>query len=323
MLVDEISLAIFHVTLANTLLQSSGLESQLSQERIPKFEEQRRLVWSIFLLDSIFGPHYKVSSFVENVYSPRDMVAGVLLPKISGQCPSLPQEPYNDEEEKSLGIWAYMTSEASLWREVRLHVSRCADEETSAPWRPDSIYTLINSHIVDFESSVPVTYRYDMANFMERSPDELSANRQYWLPWMRVQITYHAIHCVLNHPFLYSSRRSKHPLGTNAFWKTSSQLALLHSTWIARLLDMADKKDLRLSDPFFAHAAVVAATLHSYWGRATDPTISAPARKHLEICRSFVTNIGTHWPICRSMVVLHVYRDRHPSDTDLKHRPIY
>jgi hypothetical protein len=152
------------------------------------------------------------------------------------------------------------------------------------------------------ECIFPTAYRYDSAKFSERTVEEIHEKRHFWLPWMKLQVTYHTLLSVLNHPFLYSSRASKPRPGPNAFWRTSTDLALLHSTWIARLIAMAGKKELRLADPFFAHAAAVAATLHSYWSRATDSRIRTPAVNNLEICRSFIAEMGFHWPICQSIV---------------------
>ena len=243
-----------------------------------------------------------IPSLIEDIHSPRYLKMEGIIRRISGPCASLPHESYNDEEEESIGIWGHMVSMVSLWTAVRHYVASCAEGDLKAPWKPDSIYTLINSHLLDMERSFPDFYRYDSANFSERSVAEITAKREYWLPWLRVQINYHLIHCMLNHPFLLSSSKPRTITGTNAFWKTASQLALLHSTWISRLLEMAKEKNLQLSDSSFTYAAIVAATLHTYWSRAADATVRSSARKHLEICRAFVTETGPQWPVCQSMV---------------------
>ena len=194
---------------------------------------------------------------------------------------------------------------ANLWGDVRSYVTGCIESSSEAPWQPTSLYTIINGRLNDMECDFPRFYRYDSARFLERSEEEISAKREYWLPWMRVQVSFHAVHCLLNHPFIYSAalkRRSGH----NAFWNTSSELALLHSTWIARIIDSAAKKNLELADPFFAYAAAVAATLHFYWTCATNLDVRASAERNLSICRTLITSMKSHWEVCRVLVSLWV-----------------
>ena len=299
----DVQLGSFHITLVGNLLQFAGLDSHISQDRTPFLEEQRRLFWSIQTIKVLCGLPTKIPSTLD-MKAPRFLVPEDTPRRISGQAPLLPLEVQSNRGERSLGIWAHMVRSASLWGLVRAYVWRCAMGQAKAPWQPDSDYTAINSQLLDMECAFPTSYRYDCANFMERAPEALHKHRDFWLPWMKIQITYHTIHSVLNHPFLYSPRVSKPKPGPNAFWKTSTDLALLHSTWIARLIGMAMKKGLLLSDPFFSYAAAVAVTLHLYWSRTADLKIKTPAEKNLEICRSFIGELGTHWQICRTMVSL-------------------
>jgi hypothetical protein len=171
-----------------------------------------------------------------------------------------------------------------------------------APWKPESTYTLINSHVLELERKFPKFCRYDSANFAQESAAEVSAKRDFWLPWFRVQVQYHTVYCVMNHPFLFSAAKPRTVTGSNAIWKSASQLALSHSTWISRLLYMAKEKDLHLSDPAFTYSAVIAATLHSYWSRVSDPVLKATADSNLQTCQDFVENWGPKWPICQYFV---------------------
>jgi hypothetical protein len=156
--------------------------------------------------------------------------------------------------------------------------------------------------IFDQECSLPSANRYENCRFSERSIEEIQEKRQHWLVWIQVQILYHAIHSTLNHPFLYSQQASRHKRGPNVFWRTSSELAILHSTWITRLIDMALKKDLEIYNPFIAHCAAVAATLHFYHSRAADSSINSGALANLNKCRFFIGQLESHWPICESIV---------------------
>lgn len=301
----DVQLASFHANLVSTLVQCSGLDTHHSPDRTEQFEQQRRLFWSIQTLKAICGTPVKIPS-IRDIKAPNFLVLEETLRKTSGRAPLLPVETHNsnNQAEKSLGIWAHMVRSASLWALVRAHIWRCAENQVKPPWHPDSDYTTINSLLLDSECSFPVAYRYDAGKFLDRSTEELEKNRDFWLPWMKIQVTYHALHSVLNHPFLYSSRVSKPKPGPNAFWKTSTDLALLHSTWIARLIGMAMKKGFPLADPFFGYAAAVAITLHLYWSRASDPKIRTPALENLEVCRAFLSKLGSRWPLVQSIVSL-------------------
>ncbi|KAH6679993.1 hypothetical protein F5X68DRAFT_234509 [Plectosphaerella plurivora] len=286
----DLQLAAFHSSLLANLLQSSGLEARASSpDRVdPAIEEARRLFWSLQSQISMCALPIHIPSTLD-IESPAFSIPDEPSSRPGGKAPLLPVEAPGDAQpqtDRSLGIWAHQVRSASLWALVRAHVSRCAEGDTAKtsslpPWHPQSDYTVINALLLDMECAFPISFRYDAARFPFRSPESIERRREFWLPWMRIQVGYHTLHAVLNHPFLYSSRVSSPHPGPNAFWKTSTDLALLHSTWIARLIGMAGEKGLELSDPFFVHAAAVAVTLHLYWSRAADPKIHAPAKENL------------------------------------------
>ncbi|ETN43601.1 uncharacterized protein HMPREF1541_02760 [Cyphellophora europaea CBS 101466] len=294
----NLQLASFHIGLVGSLLQCSGLDSHISQDRTSSLEEQRRLFWSIRALHALCGLHTK-AAFPIDMHAPRYLVVDETLRNTGTQAPLLPHETHNDQGQMALGVWAHMVRSATLWEEVRLYLARCAEGQAKDPWHPESGYTAINAHLFDMECAFPQSYRFDSAKFHERSKHEIFDKRDFWLPWMKIQVTYHTLYSVLNHPFLYSSRATRPKPGPNGFWKTSTDLALLHSTWIARLIGLAKSKSLELADPFFAYAASVAVTLHLYWSRASDSKIRSPAQDNLATCRSFIADMATHWPICQ------------------------
>ncbi|KAK6369586.1 hypothetical protein LTS17_009492 [Exophiala oligosperma] len=300
---DDLALAAFHATLVRSLLQCCGLDLGASTARTVGEDQRQKLFWSVFLLDSMCGLPLRVPSIIDDVGKPRFLAIRGMLQHTSTACPELPKdkESYTEQDERCFGMWAHMVRMASVWGEVRVFVSRCTDGQIKAPWHSDSEYAQINAQLLDMETTIPSFYRYDVAKFPERDEAEIVEKKAFWLPWVRLQITYHTIHSVINHPFLYSSKASMPRPGANAFWRTSSELALLHSTWIARLIGMATNKGLELADPFFAHSAAVAATLHSYWARASDGRIRGPAVRNLQLCRSFISDIGAHWRLCRSI----------------------
>lgn len=217
-------------------------------------------------------------------------------------CPPFPQHSQPGGEQILPHIWSHSVRISSLWGAVRLYISRCFEDAITAPWQPTSDYSTLCSDLLEFETSFPVSLSYNMAKFPERSPQEIQENRSEWLPWLRLQVTYHAIHCVLNHPFLYSPESSKQRLGSNTFWRGSFEKALRHCTWISRLIRVANEKGLELADPFFAQAAAIAGTLHLYWTRSNDDGLKNSATGNLEICQGLIIQMAAHWPVCVSIV---------------------
>lgn len=317
----DLQLAAFHIGLAGSLMQCAGLDTHLSSDRTPLLESQRRLFWSVQTVAVLCGLPTKIPSTYD-IQAPSLLVPAHTVWRSTTRrpdggtdggeaAPLLPLDPGRRGERGS--IWLHMVRSASLWGLVRAYVGKCCqgrggrgkgrDQERRAPWQPDSDYTAINAQLLDMEGAFPVSFRYDASRFLERTTADLRRHAAFWLPWMKIQVTYHTLHAVLNHPFLYSPRvaQPRPPPGPNAFWKTSTDLALLHSTWIARLLGVASHKGLVLEDPFFGYAAAVAITLHLYWSRAADPAIRAAADKYIQVCRTFVGELAQKWPVCRSI----------------------
>ncbi|CAK7563978.1 MAG: hypothetical protein SEPTF4163_001861 [Sporothrix epigloea] len=320
----DVQLASFHVSLAGNLMQSAGLDTHRSNDRAPLLESQRRLFWSVQMVNVLCGAPVKIPSTYDikapSFALPTEAItifrrhAGDVQP-----APLLPLDPPSigirrpgANLERSpphiTSIWLHMVRSASLWSLVRSYIWRCHQnqqhppKEPRAPWHPDSDYTAIHAQLFDMEGAFPVAFRYDASRFMDRPLAELLCHRDFWLPWLKIQVTYHTIHAVLNHPLLYSPRVSQmRPGGPNWFWKASTDLALLHSTWIARILGMAQNKSLPMSDPFFAYASSVAITLHLYWSRASSPSIRTSAKKYIDVCHSVIVELATHWPLCRDM----------------------
>ncbi|CAK7265840.1 hypothetical protein SEPCBS57363_001783 [Sporothrix epigloea] len=320
----DVQLASFHVSLAANLMQSAGLDMHRSNDRTPLLESQRRLFWSVQMVNVLCGAPVKIPSTYD-IKAPSFAMqtettatfrrhAGDVQP-----APLLPLDPPSIGIRRSganserapphiTSIWLHMVRSASLWSLVRSYIWRCHQnqqhppKDPRAPWHPDSDYTAIHAQLFDMEGAFPVAFRYDASRFMDRPLAELLCHRDFWLPWLKIQVTYHTIHAVLNHPLLYTPRVSQmRPGGPNWFWKASTDLALLHSTWIARILGMAQNKSLPMSDPFFAYASSVAITLHLYWSRASSLSIRTAAKKYIDVCRSVIAELATHWPLCRDM----------------------
>lgn len=287
------------------------LQNGFAQES-PSPEERSKLFWSISFLDKFYGPPILVPSVTDDITCPRLSSVEATYSSIPG--PPLPQESRTDTSGDGLhDVWAHAVRICALWGDVRRFVSRCVEGIAKAPWQPNSDFITLCSTLLELEISHPNSLSYNTVKYVDRPSQEVQEDRSDWLPWVRLQVTYHAIHCVLNHPFVYSFQASKQSLGSNTFWRTSSETALRHCTWISRHIRMAREKGLELADPFFAQAAAIAGSMHLYWTRAEDPVLRTAASTNLNICTTLITEMSLHWPVCRSIAS----RSTHPTKSSL------
>ncbi|CAH0057856.1 unnamed protein product [Clonostachys solani] len=258
----------------------------------------------------MYGHQASATNILKDISKPQYVATHIDLRKeLSEGPPAIPREEISTQRggtpspQKRSGIWVYMIQLSTLWGEVRTYVKQWAQQTNSVPppWSIESGYAVIGAHLMDLETILPACHRFDLARFPDQENQHLRNNRGYWSPWLYLQFTYHTIHNMLNHPFLYSARpHQSAQLGVpNTFWKTSSELAFIHSTWVARLVDMVASKAYGVSDPFIGHCVAIAATIHIYFCRAADKTTREAALDRLATCVAFLGDLALLWPSCR------------------------
>ncbi|KAJ5298101.1 hypothetical protein N7508_008350, partial [Penicillium antarcticum] len=298
---DDARMAWLHIGLATNLLKCGGLDIELHKDtRTITTEVHRKLYWSIHLLNQQYGPRNMQLDILRDIGRPRYMgVNRCSMREMGVSPPQVPEEPGGSTHIE--GIWIYMVQLSTLWSEVQHYVSHCASGDPTPPWSLESGYSVIGAHLMNIETRFPTRHRWDSVRFMDHSKETIHQNRGYWSPWVYLQFTYHAIHSVLNHPFLYSWRpqQSAQLAIPNTFWKTSSELALIHTTWTVRLIDMVSEKEYQVSDPFLAHLVAISATIHLYYCRAADPSVRESAQSKLDACMTFLGALADRWPSCK------------------------
>lgn len=285
--------------LAKSVLQCYilGISSSTSSKDA---EAHSKLFWSLSLLHIHYGPPILTPSLSEGVHSSR--YATVEAKHTSLPCVPVPLESQSTGAQYLPYVWSNSVRIGTLWADARSYVSKCIQGLNELPWRPNSDYVKLCSQLLDFEGTHPTALTYNTVKFAERDVQEISERRDQWMPWLRGQMTYHAIHCVLNHPFLYSIRVSQRAKGTNTFWRSSSEKALRHCTWISRLIRLARDKGLESNDPFLVQAAGIAGTLHLYWTHTSDDQLRDAALANLRTCQEFIGEMAVHWPVSKVTV---------------------
>ena len=275
-------------------------------------KRQKKLFWSLQSLeqffseqDSILGPAPDIwrlcyVSDQGNMEFPHDGLGSSSSPNSS----SSPYDDFGPSTSLDIGIWSFAAHFGWGWSRVREHVSKCSKKQFTEPWRPDSMYAKILADMTDIENKMPWCHRWEPAKFHERLPDEISLKRDYWIPWIKLQFTWHTILTMLNHPFLYIMASRHHPnlAIPNTFWRKSSEVVLLHATWIVRMIDLVSEKQALLVDPFFAHAAAIAATVHLYYCCAADIRLKQKSMCDFSKCQAFLKGFGSFSKACEKLV---------------------
>lgn len=273
----------------------------------PAAERKKRLFWSLQSLEQTYGQINGYFSVPADVLRPFYVATSddqTLQKNFETKPPPLPTDDIGCSDSTDIGIWSLALHFGWVWSRVRSYVSDCAQNRLKEPWRHDSMYSMVLSDLTEIENKLSMCHRYDSVKFYERRADELRVNREYWAPWLKLQFTYHSILTVLNHPFLYivASQYNHNLTIPNTFWRRSSELVLLHATWVVRMIDMVSDKKIRLIDPFFGHAAAIAATVHLYYCCAADPRLKYKSKTDFAKCRRFLKSFVSFSPACESLV---------------------
>lgn len=273
----------------------------------PITERKKRLFWSLQSLEQSYGQQNGYLSVPSEILRPFYVSTGEEQgpqKDMETKPPPLPRDEIGCTTESDTGIWSLAAHFGWVWSEVRRYVSECARNKFKEPWRHDSMYAMILSDLTEIENKLSQCHRYESVKFYEREPRELRSNREYWAPWLKLQFTYHSILTVLNHPFLYivASQYNPNLSIPNTFWRRSSELVLLHATWLVRMMDMVQDKNLRLIDPFYGHAAAIAATVHLYYCCAADLRLKQKSKTDFAKCRKFLKSFVPFSPACENLV---------------------
>ncbi|KLU87960.1 C6 transcription factor [Magnaporthiopsis poae ATCC 64411] len=308
----------FHLGLSHQLCRSALLDAEsVYSPDDPLAERKRRLFWSLQLLEQFYGrqdaqlsnPNNKVRDSSESNHGPAAATATAASSTSAAaaaedRSPSLPRDDLGTTNPSEPGIWITSMCLGWVWSQVRRYVADCArDGVVKEPWRHDSPYARVLSDFMEAENRIPMCHRYDSVRFFERDEHEIKQNRDYWACWLKEQMVYHAIVTVLNHPFLYIVGAQHNPnLGIpNTFWRRSSEQALLHATWLVRIIDMVVEKQIALVEPIVGHVAAIAATVHLYYSCAAAAKLKHKSNTDFAKCRKFLKSFIPFSAACAAL----------------------
>ncbi|KAE8423085.1 hypothetical protein BDV36DRAFT_309343 [Aspergillus pseudocaelatus] len=286
----------FYLGLGLQLCRSTKLDSPMQLNEDPASERKKRLIWSIQALEQFYSEEHGMFKTVPDIWRPYYLS--------DAKDTEFPRDS-TAATESEIGIWSLSIHFGWVWSRVRVYISDCSRNKLMEPWRIDSAYSKVLADLTDIENKAPLSHRYNIVRFYERQPDEVKRNRDYWMPWLKMQFIWHSILTVMNHPFLYITASQCYPdlAIPNTFWRKSSELVLLHATWIVRTIDMIYEKQIKIYDHFLAHAAAIAATVHLYFSCATDARLSQKSRTDFAKCQRFLESFSVFSPACKTLAL--------------------
>lgn len=152
---------------------------------------------------------------------------------------------------------------------------------------------------------MPYIHRFRPAKFSQRSLEELNANRDYWGPWLFLQIVYHTAILLLNHPLLLSLRlRNFKAQLPEIFLQHTADMVSSHAVWVIRLIEMVDGKGFKVTDPFLAYCVAIVATIYLQESFVEDPETRQQKKEDFHKCLTFVRGMGEEWPHVSRIVSL-------------------
>ncbi|RMJ20204.1 hypothetical protein CDV36_000019 [Fusarium kuroshium] len=300
----NVHLGQFHLGLAFQLCRSAMLDLECVYGiEDPQADRKKRLFWSLQMLEQSYGRQEGLLSVPTEIWRPSYSSYRGHHSGADPRAPTLPRDDLGCSTPNEPGIWNTSVHLGWVWSQVRKYVSDCAHNNLKEPWRHDSMYAKVLADFMETENRIPMCHRYDTVKFYERKVEDLKMHRDYWAPWLKEQFTYHVIPTVLNHPFLYIVGAQHNPnlAIPNTFWRRSSELALLHSTWIVRMIDMVVDKQVPLADPFFGHVAAIAATVHLYYCCAAATRLKHKSNTDFAKCRRFLKGFIPTSAACRAL----------------------
>ncbi|KAJ6062991.1 hypothetical protein N7499_011850 [Penicillium canescens] len=196
-----------------------------------------------------------------------------------------------------IGILGTNIYTSELWALASNCAASPVGVDAHPPWSPHSDYAMIHFQHCEHESLMPLRFRLHASPFQDHPSAELQAHRDYWGPWLFFQIVWHAVPCLINHPFLLSMRlRNFRRTMPQSFLRNSFEQLTFHCGWVLHFVELISAKGFEVSDSTIGHCVVIVATIYLQHSFVEDQTFNRKAQTGFEKCLRFLWNMGRRWP---------------------------
>lgn len=258
-------------------------------------EARRVVTWAFFMLDRAYNGSRNYSVCL----SDNHFTLG--FPSVPGQtCDSSSRGSLHERSTKQghkvdQGILACLIRLFSLWGKATEWVFEPLVTNPLPPWQSGSAIAILESEWMQFETQFADTHRYMNVDFKRRAREDPDS-RPYLSTWLCVQFLFHAIQCLIHHPFVMMIKlRQGSEYLSATFLQKSFESSLLHSRWIARFVKEMQEVDIKLYDPFFGYLAAIAATIQLEHTGNKNPQIALLVNNEYRILVGFISELSSQW----------------------------
>lgn len=203
----------------------------------------------------------------------------------------------SNDTKPDIGFSGTSIYTSALWAMACNYATSHVGVDAHSPWSPKSDYSMMNFYHCEHESLIPLRFRLHASRIQDKSLAELQARRDYWGPWLFFQMIWHAVPCLINHPFLLSLRLRKfRRTMPQSFLRNSFEQLTFHSGWVIHFIDLTNAKDFEISDPTIGHCVAIVATIYLQHSFVEDEAFNKKAQAGFEKCLKFLRNMGRRWP---------------------------
>ncbi|KID65088.1 Transcription factor, fungi, partial [Metarhizium hybridum] len=292
-----------------TIGAASRLESlRLSQSRhlpsAPNSDAISRCHWSIFVLETMFTPSLVLPArkpgrpkFPSSPNAPAP-VASLTVASSHSHCPDLSSNVQHDGSSPDLGINANTLQLISIWGDIVAYLQDVRHGLSDMPWLNTSRHAKLEVSFYEFEVRVSSLHMLRHASFPDRLMAEIDAKREYWMPWLTMEILHHASKAALHNPFvqLFALRGSNAKTQPGSYLQKAIDQALFNYEWVARIIQMIQGASFELYDPLIGSAVAATATIPWIFQFARDEAVAVKAGQNLELFETFLDGLSLRWP---------------------------
>ncbi|KAH8702354.1 hypothetical protein BGW36DRAFT_372668 [Talaromyces proteolyticus] len=252
--------------------------------------------WSIHMLGNLIcDPSQLTATESSHIWNELNIPQPIHQSKVSAF--GVGQYQNHSDLKRDNGLLANILQLSEIWMLARKYTSIKKNVNSPPPWSPQSDYSIITFRHIEYESQSPLKYRLHASRFPEMSAASLNQKREYWGPWLFLQLVYHAIPCLLNHPFLLSVRlKNFRQTMPQSFLRNSFEQITLHAGWILYFVDLLQEKDFEVSDPTLGHCVAIVATIYLQHSFVEEVAFREKAQASFEKCLNFLQRMATRWP---------------------------
>ncbi|KAF4952974.1 hypothetical protein FSARC_12513 [Fusarium sarcochroum] len=259
-----------------------------------------RCHWSIAILESTFTPHCGTLAEVSHAPSyPKSVSRPTPLHSSHGMksyCADL-TDAYEGIAH-DVGIIATCLGYISVWGSIISYLRDIRNGANEYPWLATSRHNQLTVKLYELENITSHRHLIRNAPFPDQPAEDLIEHREYWAPWVSMQIMMHATQAILNNPFvqLVALRRAGRKFQPRSFLQNTVDQALFHAEWVSRLVQMCADRSFEVNDPLIGEAVAGCVSILWIFQFARDRKVSEKAKENLATCETFLGHLSRKWP---------------------------